>query len=192
MGVNTGVSVAASKPKVGGGMYYAPLGTALPVDESTALAAGYKALGPISEDGIQPSRDMNVEKVREWNGKVLADLLTEDSRSFEVTLYGVHDTDVNAFLFGSNAVVTPATVSSGKKIAIQDKGGKPADAVLVFDMVHGAKKHRAIVPVAGATITGEAPWGSNGLKAYTLTIEAKDDASGTRVYEYLDDGVFSA
>lgn len=192
MGVNTGVSVAASKPKIGGGMYYAPLGTALPTDETTALAAAYKALGPISEDGVQPARDTNIEKIKEWDGSTLASLLTDESRSFEIVLYGVHDTEVNTYLFGSNAVVTPASASAGKKIAIQDKGGKPLDAVLVFEMVHGAKKHRVVVPVADATITAENPWVSGGLKAYTLTVEAIKDANGVRVYEYLDDGMKTA
>lgn len=192
MGANTGVSVAASKPKVGGGMYYAPLGTALPTDESTALPAAYKALGPISEDGVQPSRDTSIEKVKEWDGSTLASLLTDESRSFEVVLYGVHDEDVNEFLFGDNATVTAATASTGTRISIEDKGGKPDQAVLVFDMRHGAKRHRAIIPVGDVVITGENPWQGSSLKAYTLTVEALKDDNGVRVYEYLDDGKFTA
>lgn len=192
MGVNTGVSVAASKPKVGGGMYYAPAGTALPTDESTALGAGFVALGPISEDGVQPSRDTSIEKVKEWDGSTLASLLTDESRSFEVVLYGVHDADVNEFLFGDNVTVTAATVSSGTKIAIEDVGGKPDNCVVVFDMRHGDKIHRAVVPVADVTVTGENAWQGSSLKAYTLTIEALKDDNGVRVYEYLDDGIFSA
>lgn len=185
MGVNTGVSTASGKPKTGGGMFYAPLGTALPADATVALAAAYKALGPISNDGVQPSRDTNIEKVKEWDGSTLASLLTDESRSFEVKFYGVHDVDVNAYLFASNAVVTAAVSGSGTKIAVADKGGKPANAILVFDMLSGAKKHRAVIPVADAVITGEEPWAATGLKAYTLTVEALKDASGTRVYEYF-------
>ena len=187
MGTNTGQRVAAAKPKVGGGMYYAPKGTALPVDASTALVAAYKALGPISEDGVQPSRDTNIEKIKEWDGTTLASLLTEESRAFEVKLYGVYDNDVNAYLFGSNAVYTPPATGVAGKTAISDKGGKPANAILVFEMLHGAKKHRAVVPDADAVITGEEPWVAGGLKGYTLTIEALKNASGVRVYEYFED-----
>lgn len=187
MGANTGARVASSKPKTGGGMYYAPLGTALPTDASTALPVAFKALGPISEDGVQPSRDTNIEKIKEWDGTTLASLLTDESRSFEIKLYGVHDTDVNAYLFGADAVVTAPAAGVGTKIAISDKGGKPANAVLVFDMKHGAKLHRAIVPVADAVITGEEPWAATGLKAYTLTVEALKNASGVRVIEYFQD-----
>lgn len=192
MGVNTGISVAASKPKVGGGMYYAPLGTTLPTDGTTELSAAFKALGPISEDGVQPSRDTSIEKIKEWDGSTLASLLTDESRSFEVVLYGVYDTDVNAYLFGGDAVVTPATSSTGKTVAIQDKGGKPENAALVFEMRHGAGTHRVVVPNADAVITSENPWQGSQLKAYTLTVEALKDANGVRVYEYLDDGVKTA
>ena len=52
-------NVAAAKPSAQGGVYYAPLGTALPTDATTALAATYVPLGYVSEDGISPSREMS-------------------------------------------------------------------------------------------------------------------------------------
>lgn len=190
MGVNTGISVAAGMPMVGGGMSRAILGTALPTDTSTALIAAYKRLGPISREGVRPTRSTNIEKVPEWDGSTLASLLTDESRSFEVTLYGLYDSDVNEYLFPGNATIVAATVSSGKKVTVLDKGGKPDDSVLVFDMKHGQGRHRAVLPNASAVITAENPWVGTGLKAYTLTIEALKDASGVRVYEYFDDGRF--
>lgn len=194
MGVNTGISVAASLPMLGGGMSFAPLTTALPVDASTPLAAAYKKLGPISREGVRPARTTNTEKIPEWDGSTLVSLVTETGRAFEVTMYGVYDSDVNLYLFGANATITPATASAGKKISVLDKGTKPDDAVIVFDMKHSNEKgkHRAIIPVADAVITAENPWTATGLKAYTLTIEAIKDSSGVRVYEYFDDGTFLA
>lgn len=193
MGVNTGVSVAASKPKVGGGLYWAPIGTPIPTDETTALNAAFKALGPISEEGVKPSRDTNIEKIKEWDGSTLASLLTDESRSFEVVLYGYYDTEVQQYINGSaNVAVTPATASTGKKIAILDKGGKPDIGVFVIEMRHGLGKHRAVIPIADAVVTEEGQWAGSGLKSYTLTVEAIKDSSGVRVYEYLDDGLKTA
>ena len=111
MGVNTGISVSAGLPMVGGGMSYAVLGSVLPTDASTALAVAYKRLGPISREGVRPAPSTNIEKVPEWDGSTLAALLTEESRSFEVTLYGVYDSDVNAYLFGTNATVSGMNTS---------------------------------------------------------------------------------
>ena len=189
MGVNTGAKAAAAKPKVGGGLYYAPLATVLPTDASTALLPAFKALGPISEDGVQPTRDTSIEKVKEWDGSTLGQLLTDESRSFEIKLYGVHDSDVLTYLFGTDATIVPAGAGVGTKISVLDKGGKPGNAVLLLEMRYGNVKMRKVIPVADAVITGEEPYAGGALMAYTITVEALTDASGTRVYEYseLDD-----
>ena len=189
MGINDGSKVAAAKPKVGGGMYWAPLGTALPTDSSTALNAAFKCMGPISEEGVRPSRDTSIEKVKEWDGSTLATLLSDESRAFEVTLYGVHDVDVLGALFGStNVVVTAAAGAVGTKIAVTDKGGKPAKGVLILEMTHGKVKQRKVVPVADPTITDEGAYVLGELRSYTVEIDVLKDASGNFSYEYTELG----
>ena len=190
MGINDGSKVAAAKPKVGGGLYWAPLGTALPTDSSTALNVAFKCMGPISEEGVRPSRDTSIEKVKEWDGSTLATLLSEESRAFEVTLYGVHDVDVLKFLFDSaNVVVTAAAGAVGTKLAVTDKGGKPEKGVLVLEMTHGGVKQRKVVPVADPTITDEGAYVKGELRSYTVEVEALKDSVGAFSYEYteLDD-----
>lgn len=187
MGAPSTRNVAANKPGISGGVFYAPLNTALPTDATTALAVTYKALGYISDSGITPTRDTSVEKVKAWGGDVVAALLSDESRSFEFTLLEVFSADVQQFVHGSaNAVVTAPTVSAGTKIAVTDKGGKPDQAVIVFEMRHGDKKRRVVVPVADPVVTGEEAYTDNGLTAYTITVEALKNVSGVRVYEYLE------
>lgn len=188
MGTNTGAKVAAAKPKIGGGLYKAPLGTTLPTDASAVLDAAFVSLGPISEDGIKPSRDTKTDKIKEWDGSTLANLLTDESRTFEVLLYGVFDADVQKFINGEdNVTVTPPTSSAGTKIAVTDKGGKPDQCVLVLEMVHGGKKMRKVLPIADPVVTGEEPYAGSGLMGYTVEIEALKDESGSRAYEYSED-----
>lgn len=190
MGVNNGSKVAAAKPKVGGGMYWAVEGTALPTDATTALDPAFVCLGPISDAGVQPSRETNIEKVKEWDGSTLAALLTDESRTFEVLLYGVHDSDVVKFLHREeNVTVTPPASGVGTTLAIVDKGGKPEKGVLVLEMIYQGVKQRKVVPVADPTVTGEEPYAATGLRGYTVQVEALKDASGAFVYEYaeLDD-----
>lgn len=184
-------NVAAAKPGVSGGVYRAPLGTVLPTDATTALSATILAgaLGYISDAGIVPTRDTSIDKVKAWGGKTVAQLLTDESRSFAFTLLEVFSQAVQEFVHGTANVTVTAAVTgatpSPTKLAIADKGGKPAQCVLVFDMLHGGKKHRVVVPIADPVIDGEEAWTDNTLSAYSVTVEAIDDASGTRVYEYF-------
>src|SRR5699024_65458 len=98
-------NVAAAKPNAAGGIYYGPLGTALPTDASTELDEGFTALGYISEDGITPSRDVSSEQIKAWGGDVVAALVTDDAKSFEFTLLEVFSADVQKFVHGADNVV---------------------------------------------------------------------------------------
>lgn len=184
MGINNGSRVAAARPKVGGGLYWAPLGTVLPTDATSPLPAAAVCLGPVSEDGIQPSRDTSIEKIKEWDGSTLAALLSEESRTFEALLYGVHDPDVLKYIFGAaNVTVTAPTSTKGTQLAIVDKGGQMEQGILFFEMVYKGAKQRKIV-TADATCTGEEPYVPGGLRGYTLEFEAVKDAAGAFSYEY--------
>lgn len=48
-------NVTAAKPKIGGAVFRAPLGTTLPTDTSSALDAAFMCLGYVSEDGVTNS-----------------------------------------------------------------------------------------------------------------------------------------
>ena len=178
-------NVAAAKPFAGGGIYWAPLPTALPTDEATALPAAFKPLGFVSEDGVQPTRDTSIEKIKAWGGDIVAALLADESRSFEFTLLEVFYEEVLKFVYGAeNVTITAPTASVGTKYAVTDKGGKRDNVLLVFDMRHGSKRRRLVVPIADYNLTGEQPYVDNALTAYTVTVEAIKDSSGVRVYDY--------
>lgn len=192
MGLNNGSRVAASRPKVGGGVYWAPLGSTLPTDATTDLDAAFVCLGPVSEDGVQPSRDTSVERVREWDGSTLATLLSDENRAFEFTLLGAHDEDALSFVHGAANVTVTAAVTgatpSNTKLAVTDKGGQLAKGVLVLEMTHAGAKQRKVVPVAQPNVTGENAYVPGGLRGWTVSVEAEKDDSGNFSLEYADLG----
>ena len=103
-------NVSAAQPKVGGGVYWAPLGTALPVDASTLMSTltAFKSLGYISDAGITPSRDTSIDKPKAWGGDTVAALQTDESLSYEWTLIEVFSDEVRKFVHGAVLDVLPS------------------------------------------------------------------------------------
>lgn len=178
-------NVAAAKPYAGGGVFYAPAGTALPTNGYDPLSEAFIALGYLSNDGIQPQRETNVEKKAAFGGDVVASLLQDESRAFEFTLWEVFRRSVQEWIHGAeNVTITPADADHGTQTSVRDVGGKRSNCVLVFELMHGTKRRRLVVGDADYVVTGEAPYTDNELTGYTVTVEAIK-VNGVRVHEYL-------
>ncbi|MCC9746739.1 phage tail protein, partial [Streptococcus agalactiae] len=70
MGANSS-NVTTAKPKIGGAIYTAPLGTELPKDTASELNKAFKSLGYISEDGLSNEDKRESEEIQAWGGDVV-------------------------------------------------------------------------------------------------------------------------
>lgn len=189
MAQNTAYVAATSPVAETGGVLWAPLGTALPTDATTALnLALYTPLGYVSEDGLQYSGEAAAsEDVTAWGGDTVATLNTTgsiDRRTFK--LLEVLNPDVLEFVFGpDNVTVTPATVSSPTLISIADKGIEPPKGVFIFEMFTSqGTKIRRCYPVAQPAINDEDPLTHSGVGGYEIQITGFKDTNGNRSYTY--------
>ena len=87
-------NVTAAKPKVGGGIYSAPLGTALPTDATTTLNTAFKNLGYVSEDGVTNSDERSTNDIKAWGGDTVNTVQTEKKDTFKYTLIEALNIDV--------------------------------------------------------------------------------------------------
>lgn len=182
-------NVVVGKPKVTGGVYRAPLGTALPTDETVALNVGFIGLGYAGEDGVVFNPARSTDKKKAWGGDIVRVLQTDYSETYTVTLIEYRNPEVQKAVFGSaNVTATAATSLVGAKMTIKHNSAVLPFGSWVFDMLDGVGASRIVLPNAQVTEVGEITYADEDVIAYELTIEAFQDALGNNSYEYSNDG----
>lgn len=81
--MNDKSNITIGLPKVGGAIYWAPLGTTLPSDATTALSSAYVNLGYVTEDGVTPSISEETDTINAWGPEPV--LVNQTSYSETVT-----------------------------------------------------------------------------------------------------------
>lgn len=190
----TAARVVAGTPKPNGAIFRAPAGTALPVDESTALAGPFESQGYVSNDGLSRAINRAFEQIREWGGLEVKRLKTEVSVTLDFTLIEASNGEVAKTVWGEDAVtITPATSGAGGKLAVAFKGDDPAPSVWAIDMKDGNALRR--IAAANAQITTEdftQEFTNSSVISYPVTLTLFPDEDGVFFYEYSDDGIKAA
>ena len=174
--------VTAGKPKVGGAVYRAPLGTTLPTDATTALASAFVSLGYISEDGVKNNNSPETEDIKAWGGDIVLNTLTGKEDKFTFKLLEAMNTDVLSAVYNSGNVT--GDLSTG--ITVKAKAEQSEAAAYVIDMVlkNGVLK-RIVIPNATVSEVSEIVYADNDAVGYEVTLAAVPDSSGYTHYEYM-------
>jgi hypothetical protein len=191
MATNANNAIAA-KPKVAGGLWVAPLGTALPTTEVVALNAAFKAVGYVTEDGVTRTEERNAENLLAWGGDTILVAQTGVEAALETNLAEYLNPETAKLLYGTAQVATTAaTGSAGAKMTVTGKLGTPAPQMSwVLEMFSGTATLRVVFPKVQVTEFEDVTFKDDELAARGVTATLFPDASGNYFYEYSDDGVF--
>ena len=130
--VNLGAGAAT------GMFFHAPKGTALPAYPTAELAAAWKEVGYVAEDGINWHHGRSAEALKDWSNTIRRQLQSNDDKTVTVPIIST-TAEVLKTIFGeSNVVSGAATKDHGNLISVEvAEGTLSGEEAFLFLMKDG-------------------------------------------------------
>ena len=175
-------NVTAGKPKKGGAIFRAPIGTALPTSATAELDEAFVSLGYVSEDGVVNSNSPSSESVKSWGGDEVLYYQTSKPDTFKFVLLEAMNPAVLKAVYGDDNV--SGDISTG--ITIKANSAEQENQCWVIDMIlKGGAAKRVVIPSAMVISVGDITYKDNAAVGYDTTIGATPDTDGNTHYEYI-------
>lgn len=176
-------NVTTGKPMVSGGVWYAPLGSTLPTDATTALGSAFVCVGYISSDGVTNSNTFSSDTVRAWGGDPVLHTKSEFADEYKFTM--IESTNINALkaFYGEGNVTEDA---KNKLITVKKNTKTIEKHVWVIERITTrGQRVRTVIPSGDLTARDDITYTDTDPVGYGVTISGEADENGQTSYEYV-------
>lgn len=176
---NNAANVTAGKPKIGGSIYVAPLGTTLPTTVSEELT-GFACLGYVSDAGVTNDNSPSTTQIKAWGGDTVLNLQTDRPDSYKMTLLETMEAEVKKIIYGEDNVTV-----DGSNITVKATSEELPGHSYVIDMaLKDGAKQRIVIPDGRISAIDTITYADNSAVGYGITINNIPDEDGVYHYEY--------
>lgn len=180
--MNDATKVTAGKPKVGGSVFRAPLGTTLPKTATESLVSEFENQGYISDAGVTNSNSPSNTAIKAWGGDTVLDVQTEKPDTWKFVMIETSRESVLKMVYGDGNV--SGNLAEG--IEIKANSDELQAQSLVIDMVlRGGGLKRVVLPNCKITAIADIEYSDNAAVGYDVTLSCYPDDDGNTHYEYI-------
>jgi hypothetical protein len=180
--MNNSSNVSTGKPKIGGAIFVAPKGTAVPTDAATPLANTFVGLGYVSEDGLTNTVETDTNDTQAWGGDTV---LSEQTSYKETFGFGLIETKEAALAqyYGPENI----EVLGDGTIKVRHNGKTLPEQVAVIETVlsDGRVKRTVIEKAQMSDRSGDVTYTDGDPVTYPIVWNAKPNADGDTAVDYI-------
>ena len=180
--MNNATNVSAGKPKVGGAIFAAPVGTPLPTTTAEALDAAFKNLGYCSDDGLTNSTSLDVQKIKAWGGDTVLVIQSSREDTFKYKLIEIKSLEVLKHVYGADNVT--GTLETGIVVKV-NKSDVPEQSLVIDMILRDNTAKRIVIPSCKISEVGDIVYGDEDAVGYETTVDCTPDSDGNTHYEYI-------
>lgn len=152
-----------------GHVLYAPIGTAAPVDATTAFGVGWVDLGTISEDGLEVASNEDTSDIKQWGGGVVRKLITSSELTFKFICLESTTGAVERY-FKTTIDTTAGSIDVGRAVRDPMMWG--------FDIIDGSTHYRYLVDNGEVSARENITYKADTAASFGLTVTAYQDDQG--------------
>ena len=183
---NNASFVGVGKPKVGGAVFIAPVGTEAPADATTPLNEAFQLLGYISEDGVTITEERDSENITAWGGDTVYTTQTSYTETFAFT-----PIEVNPVVARSQYGDANVSVTAGKMTVKHNSSEIPEKMLVIETVPNSSTVDRFFVPRAKLTEKGDQTLNDSDPMGRESTYTAMPDSDGNTAYEFISNAAFT-
>lgn len=181
--VNANILAGVEAGGAGGSLaWFAPTGTALPTDTSTALNTAFKDAGWISSNGLSRKVAESTSDITPYGTIVPARTLTTSSkRTFDIEFL---ESNAVSLAIYQRVALSSITVAVDGSFSVTEGGASNQQWSAVFDIIDGNNHIRAVAPFVQNTGPGDLNVRASESIAYPVTLTAYPDTNNVAIYWY--------